>query len=122
MTAAWADRRGRLPFLVAIVVLASILGALRGDASADVVATASKAKAVDIRGFAFHPATLTIGRGTKVVFTNSSAVTHTATRGGSFDTGRIKPGKSVPVRFSQKGSFAYHCKIHPSMRGKIVVN
>jgi plastocyanin len=25
------------------------------------------------------------------------------------------------VRFNQKGTFRYHCKIHPFMRGKIVV-
>jgi plastocyanin len=25
------------------------------------------------------------------------------------------------VRFTQKGTFAYHCTIHPFMHGKIVV-
>ena len=33
----------------------------------------------------------------------------------------INSGKSAAVRFQRKGTFAYHCKIHPFMHGKIVV-
>lgn len=84
-------------------------------------ATASRASSVDIHNFAFHPGTLTIAKGGRVVFSNSSRVTHTATDAGVFDTHRIKPGRSVAVRFTQKGTFPYHCKIHRFMHGKIVV-
>jgi plastocyanin len=105
---------------LALMVLA--IAGLRSElASAGPTAVASATKTVDINGFAFHPPTLTINKGTKVNFTNSSKVTHTATRGGSFNTGRIKPGKTIGVRFNQKGTFAYHCSIHPSMHGTIVV-
>ncbi len=76
---------------------------------------------VNIRSFAFHPHTLKIGRGTKVVFANHASIAHTATRRGSFDTGHIRPGHSVAVRFSQPGVYAFHCTIHPFMHGKIVV-
>jgi plastocyanin len=79
-------------------------------------------KTVAIRGLAFHPGTLTVPKGSQVTFSNSDGVTHTATDNGVFDSGRIKPGKSFTVRFKQKGTFAYHCKIHPTMHGKIVVN
>jgi plastocyanin len=85
-------------------------------------ATASKVAKVDIDNFAFHPPALTIAKGGSVSFSNSSKTIHTATRGGAFDTGVIKPGKSVTVRFRQKGTFAYHCEIHPQMHGRIVVN
>lgn len=98
-----------------------LLGSWGGEASAGETA-AGKAKAVDIKNFAFRPARLTIGPGTNVVFTNSSGVSHTATRGGSFNTGTIKPGKSAAVRFAKRGTFAYHCTIHPFMRGKIIVD
>src|SRR6476659_3808020 len=47
--------------------------------------------------------------------------THTATKAGSFDTKGIAPGKSKTVQFDKRGTFAYHCKIHPFMKGKIVV-
>jgi plastocyanin len=102
--------------MMAVAVLA--LAALQGGRASG--ATASGGKGVDIDHFAYHPPTLQIKRGGRVVFTNSSNTTHTAT-GGDFDTKRIKPGNSVVVRFGQKGTFAYHCKIHPFMKGKIVV-
>ena len=108
---------------IAIAIMGLMLIGIHGEiASAGETARASATATVRIVNFAFKPATLKIAKGSKVVFTNSSAVQHTATRGGAFDTGRIKPGKSVPVRFAQKGTFAYHCKIHPFMRGKIVVD
>jgi plastocyanin len=56
-----------------------------------------------------------------VTFSNASGTAHTASSG-AFDTGRIKPGQSVTVRFAQKGTFSYHCEIHPFMHGKIVVD
>jgi plastocyanin len=90
-------------------------------AATDIPAQASKPATVDIHNFAFHPGTLDVAKGTKVVFSNSSGVTHTATRANAFDTGHIQPGTSVSVRFTQKGTFPYHCKIHSFMHGKIVV-
>jgi plastocyanin len=103
------------------VLVALALAAVR-DAGAAAEAQASAGKSVDINHFAFHPGTLRINKGARVAFTNSSDVTHTATRAGSFDTGRIKPGTTVVVRFTHKGTFAYHCSIHPFMKGKIVVH
>lgn len=90
-------------------------------ASAGPTVGASRAKAVGIDHFAFQPSNLTVGVGTKVDFTNSSKVTHTATRAGAFNTGQIKPGATIGIRFKTKGTFAYHCSIHPFMHGTIVV-
>jgi plastocyanin len=104
--------------LIAIVVPA--VAALQGGRAIGATAAASGAKSVDISHFAFHPPTLKVKRGAKVAFTNSQNVTHTASSG-SFDTKGIAPGSSVTVRFGKKGAFAYHCKIHPFMKGKIVV-
>jgi plastocyanin len=103
-------------FLLALV-------GLRGElAGAGPPARASKSPTVEIDHFAFRPPTLTVAKGTMVVFSNSSEVTHTATRNGAFDSGLIKPGRSVAIRFTQKGTFAYHCEIHPLMHGKITVD
>lgn len=122
-----SDRWQRLQGLVlllaiAALAVAALLGgrALGATAGGGGTATASAAKSVDIHNFAFHPPTLRVKRGGKVTFTNSQNVTHTASSG-SFDTKGIAPGSSVTVRFSKKGTFAYHCKIHPFMKGKIVV-
>jgi plastocyanin len=106
--------RGRGAFVAMLAVAALLLTAL-GSAGA------SPTKSVDIANFKFQPKTLHVTVGTQVDFSNDSKVTHTATRAGAFDTGRIKPGKSVLVKFTQKGTFAYHCTIHPFMHGTIVV-
>jgi plastocyanin len=108
---------------VAALVFGLMLAGIHGaGAATGPAATASKTASVNVKNFAFQPATLTIAKGSSVTFSNTSKKSHTATRGGAFDTGVIKPGKSVGVRFKQKGTFAYHCEIHPQMRGKIVVD
>jgi len=115
----WQRLQGLVLLLaMAVLAVAALLGGRALGATAD--ATASGAKSVDINHFAFHPPTLRVQRGAKVAFTNTSNVTHTASSG-SFDTKRIAPGTSVTVKFASKGTFAYHCKIHPFMKGKIVV-
>ena len=111
----------RVATAAALAVFVLALIGLRGEiASAGGTAQASRSTKVGISDFAFHPPKMTVNVGSKVTFSNSDGVTHTAT-GKGFDTGDIKPGKSASVTFSKKGTFAYHCTIHPSMHGKIVV-
>lgn len=106
--------------LATALALVAFVATREGRAAAP-AAQASATKTVDIRGFAFHPPTIKIKKGGRVAFVNSSNTAHTATRAGSFDTERIRPGESETVRFERKGTFAYHCKIHPFMKGKVVV-
>jgi plastocyanin len=120
-TGIWRGLRWIAIGAAAAVMALALLGLRSQLASAGPVAQASGGKTVDINHFAFHPPTLTIAVGTKVNFTNSSKVTHTATRDGSFNSGRISPGSTFSIRFNQRGTFAYHCSIHPLMHGKIIV-
>lgn len=120
MTVSW-DWKARWAFVLLVATAAVLLIAGDKGSASGATATASGATQVDIANFAFHPHTLRVKRGARVAFVNSSKVAHTATRAGSFDTGHIKPGTSVVVRFKSKGTFAYHCMIHPFMHGKIVV-
>jgi plastocyanin len=114
--------RTRWTLTVAVAALALLIAALHGSsASAGGAAQASRAKQVTIANFSFGPGKLTVTHGSRVSFSNSDGVTHTATRAGSFDTGRIRPGHSKVITFARRGVFAYHCSIHPSMHGKIVV-
>ena len=79
-------------------------------------------KDVDISGFAFSPATVTVSVGDMVTWTNNDGVTHTATAdGGQFDTGNISGGGSDSTTFDTAGTFAYHCRIHSAMTGRVVV-
>jgi plastocyanin len=124
MTATGTWRGWKFAAAIALVAFGLALMGLRGAiaSAGDTTAHASRGGGgVEINHFAFHPPTLTIAKGTKVTFSNTSHVTHTATRAGSFSTGRIKPGTSASIRFNQPGTYAYHCSIHPFMHGKIVV-
>jgi|GEM_PF-1022217 len=75
---------------------------------------------VDIRGFAFAPAQVTVTAGAGVSWRNGDGVTHTAT-GSAFDSGRLAGGQSATVTFATPGTFTYACAIHASMRGTITV-
>lgn len=88
--------------------------------SASLAATdVQRVKMVD---FAFRAKTITISKGTRVRWTNKGAVAHTSTSNtGKWDSGTIAPGGSFSRVFRAKGTFRYHCSIHSSMTGKIVV-
>jgi len=113
-------RRGALALVIGLALLAP-LAVRQGEASGQATATASGAKSVSIVNFAFKPGTVKLKRGGHVTFTNTANTAHTATHAGVFDTKRIQPGESETVKFEQRGTFAFHCKIHPFMKGKIVV-
>ncbi len=110
-----------LAIAAALGLMLAALLALRGEVDSAGAALRKREKEVEIDHFAYRPPTLTVAAGAKVVFHNSSGTAHTATRRGSFDTGTIRPGRSVSIRFNSPGTFAYHCSIHPFMHGKIVV-
>lgn len=78
---------------------------------------------VKIQGMAFSPATITVAKGTRVTWKNLDSVSHTSTSNtGVWNSGTLGPGKSYGRRFAKKGTFPYHCAIHPSMTGTVVVN
>lgn len=78
---------------------------------------------VSIANFAFNPSTLTVPALTEVTFINNDSTTHTITADdGSFDSGQIAPGKSYTHAFEQPGTFNYHCSIHTTMKGVVVVD
>ena len=72
----------------------------------------------------FSPNPITVKVGDSVSWTNNGSVTHTATSNtGAWDTGPIASGAtSSAVSFNTAGSFAYHCAIHPSMTGTVIVS
>jgi plastocyanin len=77
---------------------------------------------VAIADFHFTPGTTTIHVGVTVTWSNSGPSSHTATAtNGSFNTGILKKGQSASHTFTQAGTFAYACQIHPFMHGTIVV-
>lgn len=75
--------------------------------------------------FSFAPPTLTVKVGTTVKWTNTTLAPHTATSDSgsaqAWDSSDIEPGGTFSFTFTKAGTFAYHCSVHPSMHGTIVV-
>lgn len=76
--------------------------------------------AVQIADFAFNPDTITVTAGMEITWTNEDSTVHTVT-GADFESGEIKPAQSYNHAFSSPGTYDYHCSIHPSMTGQVVV-
>ena len=116
--------RARAAAAAAIVgVLATVLLLFLASASASSApsANASRSVTVTIKGFKFKPGTVNVSRGDRVIWVNRDRASHTATRGGSFDTGKIRSGRAVAVKFNSRGTYRYICSLHPDMTGKVVV-
>lgn len=90
------------------------------QAQAKPKAAAKKTVVVNIKNYEFSPATLTVYVGDTVVWKNGDITPHTAT-GRGFNSGSIEPGGSWSFTAKKKGSFAYICTFHPTMKGKLIV-
>ena len=79
--------------------------------------------AVKIANFAFDPAQVSAKVGDTVTWTNNDSTGHTATvdSNETCTTATLASGASGGITFTQAGSYAFHCKIHPNMTGKIEV-
>jgi plastocyanin len=81
-----------------------------------------KPAAVDIKNFAFSPATITVAVGTTVTWTNNDAMKHTVTsKTGVFDSSLMSQGATFSYTFNTAGDFEYYCTLHPYMVGHVIV-
>jgi plastocyanin len=123
----------KLMALTIIMLTALLAVACTGGAAATPTATpppepgvqptsASGEAKIVIANFAFDPVTVTVPVGTTVTWTNEDSATHTITSdSGDWDSGRLKNGQLFSHTFTEAGTFSYHCSIHSSMKGTIIV-
>lgn len=77
---------------------------------------------VTIENQSFNPTNSIIKAGETVSFVNQSQADHNVIADDkSFSTGVIKPSNETTITFNNPGTFSYHCTLHPSMVGTIVV-
>lgn len=79
---------------------------------------------IEISGFKFTPASLTVKAGQIVSVVNRDSVGHTVTadNGTSFESGLLGKDQSGTITAPSKpGSYSYHCSPHPNMKGILVV-
>jgi plastocyanin len=82
----------------------------------------SKTVTASIQSFAFSPTPLTVNKGDMVVWTNKDTAEHTVTgdKGGP-NSPNIAQNQTYSYKFDTVGTFTYYCKIHPNMKGTVIV-
>ncbi len=81
------------------------------------------ANSVSISNFAFSQKEITVKAGTTVTWTNNDSAPHTVTSdsGSELSSASLAKGQSYSHTFTQPGTYAYHCSVHPQMAGKVAV-
>jgi plastocyanin len=75
-----------------------------------------------IQNFAFSPNPITIASGSTVTWTNLDGAPHTVTADDrSWGSGTLGQGATYSHVFTSPGRYTYHCDIHPSMKGTVLV-
>ena len=68
----------------------------------------------------FVPERLEVALGQTITWTNRDFVPHTVTAPG-IESGDLAEGKSWSMVANEKGEIAYICRLHPVMKGVVVV-
>jgi plastocyanin len=112
-----------IPIGVATVALAVVGGALWAESDPTAPTQAAiGAVTVTIADFEFISETLEVPAGTTVEWVNGDAFAHSiAAEDGSFQSPDIGSGERFSFTFTEPGTYAYLCGIHPTMRGTIIV-
>lgn len=104
-----------------------------GLAAAIVLGTAwaaplSQAIRMDVLWPYYHPSVATVPAGMPIAWENPTSMAHTVThdacgqqRPCAFHSGPVPPGETFSIPGLPPGRYAYHCALHPSMRGVLVV-
>lgn len=109
---------------VALLVLClGLLNAGADSARANEQASAGEQHHIKIDNFSFAPATLTVPAGTTVTWINRDDIPHTivSSEGKVLKSPVLDTDQKFSYTFTQPGTYAYFCGIHPKMTGKVIV-
>jgi plastocyanin len=117
---------GRIITLLVLIFTVLVLVTACGGSS-DTTTTASGTTGgggvqVAMKSLAFDPESVTIKAGESVTWTNQDSASHTVVGdNGEFQSGDLAKGAGFTFTFDKAGTYTYHCSIHPSMKGTVVV-
>ncbi len=113
-----------------LTALAAVLALVACDSNnlpdpAPSVSIVTNASALGPNAFDPNPFTRSFNAGSRVAWANNDGVVHrlvSVAPAPLFDSGDIAPGATFEFTYSARGTYAYHCSIHPSMVGTITLN
>lgn len=121
------------PLLLSALLVPALLAGCNSDDSPSIAGSETSTTAdatsgdgaaqIVIKNFSFNPSQLSAKVGDTVTIRNDDTTTHTWTADdGSFDAGELGSGATKSQVFSKAGTVKFHCKIHTSMQGEVVVS
>jgi plastocyanin len=110
-----------LTFLLSIIIFISGCSLNQNQPIKTPPPQAANETKVIIKNLSFNPPNLTIKTSTTVTWINEDTVTHTVTADNGLFNYDLETGQSSSFTFGQEGTVDYHCSVHPSMKGKIIV-
>jgi len=85
-------------------------------------AAAGKAHTVTIEGMKFVPERVEVAVGDTVTWVNKDFVPHSVTApAAKIESGDLAQGAKWKLTARKKGEIQYICRLHPGMRGRLVV-
>ena len=132
----------RSPILFASTLAAALLGCGGDDGGGDItdpgsrpVNSVSIVARAETRGeSAFSPSPITVPLNGVVRWYNDDRAAAGGEYGGSngtihtinaddisFSSGNLTPGRTFERAFAAAGTYDYHCSIHPTMKGRVIV-
>ena len=105
-------------------ILALLLAALN---AAPVGAASASVSIIDTprpqEKWGYAPVNVRVPAGSWVTWSNSGEDAHTVTADdGSFDSGELNPSEGYSYFFTEAGTYAYVCTLHPWMTGQVIVS
>lgn len=127
-----SDRRGSgvLAFVAGLSLVAGLtLTACRqgsttspqGQQPVTQSAVATGNTTVIVQKYTYSPTVLTIPVGAAVTWLFTDIKHNVTANDGSFTSPDLSGGQSYSYTFAKAGTYPYHCSIHPSMTGTIIV-
>lgn len=115
---------------VLALALAGCGGGDEGDSGSSGGATSTPAadtagggaNAVEIKGFAYGPADMTVKVGDTVTWTNQDSAVHDVVADdGTFESGDLGQGDTFEYTADKAGTFSYVCTYHAQMKATLTV-
>lgn len=91
--------------------------------TAQAAAETTKTVQVEIKNMSFNPSTIKINPGDTIMWTNNDETAHSIV----FDdknlmkSRTLQKGETFGLAYATQGTLTYHCGIHSTMKGKVVV-
>ena len=107
--------------IVAVLLIGGIYLNLNKKNSAEI--ETQEKNQVLIKNFAFSPSEIVIKSGETITWKNLDSATHTIVSDSENEiiSDELNKEEEFSHTFNQAGTYNYHCSLHTSMKGKIIV-